>query len=221
MRVLLVKDDTMIGEVIRDTLKDESYTVDWVQDGLAVASALRAQPYDLVLLDLGLPGKDGQDVLAGIRVRRDAVPGPDPHRAGRALRTPARAGRWRRRLCAQTLRNGGVAGPHAGRPAAQKRMRCPGSRQRFCGPGPSHTGSIRQRGPAMQLTGREFALLQALLIRPGAILSRGTLEDRIYGWGGEVESNVVDFLIHVLRRKLGNDVIQNVRGVGWRASKGG
>lgn len=73
----------------------------------------------------------------------------------------------------------------------------------------------------MQLTGREFALLQALLTRPGAILSRGTLEDRIYGWGGEVESNVVDFLIHVLRRKLGNDVIQNVRGVGWRASKGG
>lgn len=73
--------------------------------------------------------------------------------------------------------------------------------------------------PAVQLSNREFALLQALLIRPGAILSRSELEDRIYGWGEEVESNAVEFLIHALRRKLGSQVIKNVRGMGWMVSK--
>jgi two-component system OmpR family response regulator len=86
---------------------------------------------------------------------------------------------------------------------------------------PATQEAIVRGSPAVALTGREFALLQALLIRPGAILSRAALEDHIYGWGEEVESNMVDFLIHALRRKLRNDVIQNVRGVGWRVSKGG
>ena len=77
---------------------------------------------------------------------------------------------------------------------------------------------VKDRAP-VQLTNREFALLQALLVRPGAILSRRDLEDRIYGWGDEVESNAVEFLIHALRRKLGSEVIKNVRGVGWMVSK--
>ncbi len=71
------------------------------------------------------------------------------------------------------------------------------------------------------MSNREFALLRALLVRPGAILSRSELEERIYGWGEEVESNAVEYLIHALRRKLGSDVIRNVRGVGWMVSKGG
>lgn len=221
MRVLLVEDDTMIGEVIRDTLKDESYAVDWVQDGLAVASALQAQPYDLVLLDLGLPGKDGQEVLASIRARQDSVPvliltardalserlrGLDGGADDYVLK-PFEMEELLARMRAVLRRKGGRAIPMLGNGSVAL--------------DPATQEASVNGGPAVALTGREFALLQALLIRPGAILSRSTLEDRIYGWGEEVESNVVDFLIHVLRRKLGSDVIQNVRGVGWRVSKGG
>lgn len=221
MRVLLVEDDTMIGEVIRDTLKDESYAVDWIQDGLAVASTLKAQPYDLILLDLGLPGKDGQEVLSSLRARHDDTPvliitardtlperlrGLDGGADDYVLK-PFEMEELLARMRAILRRKGGQATPVLSNgtlsldPATREAVVCGGA--------------------AVALTGREFALLQALLIRPGAILSRTALEDHIYGWGDEVESNVVDFLIHVLRRKLGNGVIQNVRGVGWRVSKGG
>lgn len=221
MRVLLVEDDTMIGEVIRDTLRDESYAVDWVQDGLAVESTLRAQPYDLVLLDLGLPGKDGQEILASIRSHQDAVPvliltardalserlrGLDGGADDYVLK-PFEMAELLARMRAVLRRKGGSAVPELTNGSISL--------------DPATQEASVHGGPAIPLTGREFALLQALLIRPGAILSRGTLEDRIYGWGEEVESNVVDFLIHVLRRKLGSDIIQNVRGVGWRVSKGG
>ncbi len=221
MRVLLVEDDTMIGEAIRDTLKDESYAVDWIQNGLMVASALRAQPYDLVLLDLGLPGKDGQEVLASIRSRRDAIP---------VLIITARDA-----LSARLRGLDGGADDYVLKPFDMEellaRMRAVLRRKGGCGAPTLGNGIVTldpvtqeasvNCGPAMPLTGREFALLQALLIRPGAILSRSALEDRLYGWGEEVESNAIDFLIHVLRRKLGNDIIKNVRGVGWRVSKSG
>ncbi|TAN28971.1 MAG: response regulator transcription factor [Castellaniella sp.] len=221
MRVLLVEDDTMIGEVIRDTLKDESYAVDWIQDGLTVATTLKAQRYDIILLDLGLPGQDGQEILASLRARRDATPvliitardtlserlrGLDGGADDYVLK-PFEMEELLARMRAILRRKGGQAAPTLSNgilsldPATQE-------------------ATIRG-SPAVALTGREFALLQALLIRPGAILSRATLEDHIYGWGEEVESNMVDFLIHALRRKLRNDVIQNVRGVGWRVSKGG
>ncbi|TAL79076.1 MAG: response regulator transcription factor [Burkholderiaceae bacterium] len=220
MRVLLVEDDTMIGEVVRDTLKDESYAVDWIQNGLAVASTLKAQPYDLILLDLGLPGKDGQEVLSSLRARHDDTPvliitardalserlrgldgGADDY-----ILKPFKMEELLARMRAVLRRKGGQASPVLSNgvlsldPATREAVVCDGA--------------------AVVLSGREFALLQALLIRPGAILSRATLEDHIYGWGDEIESNMVDFLIHALRRKLGNDVIQNVRGVGWRVSKG-
>jgi two-component system OmpR family response regulator len=221
MRVLLVEDDTMIGEAIRDTLKDESYAVDWIQNGLTVATTLKAQRYDIILLDLGLPGQDGQEILASLRARRDATPvliitardtlserlrGLDGGADDYVLK-PFEMEELLARMRAILRRKGGQAAPTLSNgilsldPATQE-------------------ATVRGN-PAVALTGREFALLQALLIRPGAILSRATLEDHIYGWGEEVESNMVDFLIHALRRKLRNDVIQNVRGVGWRVSKGG
>lgn len=220
MRVLLVEDDTMIGEAIRDTLRDESYAVDWIRDGLMAAITLKAQAYDIILLDLGLPGKDGHEVLASLRAHHDDTPvliitardtlverlrgldgGADDY-----ILKPFEMQELLARMRAILRRKGGQAAPVLTNgtltldPATQEVA--------VCGK------------PSVSLTGREFALLQALLIRPGAILSRAALEDHIYGWGEEVESNVVDFLIHMLRRKLGNNVIQNVRGVGWRVSKG-
>jgi two-component system OmpR family response regulator len=221
MRVLLVEDDTMIGEAIRDTLKDESYAVDWIQNGLTVATTLKAQRYDIILLDLGLPGQDGQEILASLRARGDATPvliitardtlserlrGLDGGADAYVLK-PFEMEELLARMRAILRRKGGQAAPTLSNGTLSL--------------DPATQEATVRGNPAVALTGREFALLQALLIRPGAILSRATLEDHIYGWGEEVETNMVDFLIHALRRKLRNDVIQNVRGVGWRVSKGG
>ncbi|MER1941541.1 MULTISPECIES: response regulator transcription factor [unclassified Castellaniella] len=219
MRVLLVEDDPMIGEAIRDALRDESYAVDWIQDGLTVAATLKAQSYDLILLDLGLPGKDGQQVLTELRMRRESVPiliitardalsdrlrGLDGGADDYVLK-PFEMAELLARMRAVVRRKGGQASPVLGNSTLTLD---PASQEATVGD-----------GPAVSLTGREFALLHALLIRPGAILSRSALEDHIYGWGEEIESNMVDFLIHALRRKLGNNIIKNVRGVGWRVSK--
>jgi two-component system OmpR family response regulator len=219
MRVLLVEDDPMIGEAIQGALKDASYAVDWVKNGQTVLSTLDCQYYDLVLLDLGLPGKDGLDVLAGIRARRNPVP---------LLIITARDGLEDR------LRGlDGGADDYVLKPFEMAellaRMRAVLRRK-----GGSPTATLSNGvvtldtatkeanvtgGETVQLSSREFSLLHALLVRPGAILSRHELEDRIYGWGEEVESNAVEFLIHSLRRKLGSTIIKNVRGVGWMVSK--
>lgn len=220
MRVLLVEDDTMIGEAVQGALRDAAYAVDWVRDGPSASASLRAQPYDIVLLDLGLPGRDGLEVLRGIRAGGNTVP---------VLIITARDGLEDR------LRGlDGGADDYVLKPfemaelLARMRValrRRAGSAESVLGNGEVRLDlSTRQAsvvGQAdVQLSAREFALLQALLVRPGAILSRAELEDRIYGWGEEVESNAVEFIIHALRRKLGSQVIRNVRGVGWRVSKG-
>jgi two-component system, OmpR family, response regulator len=221
MRVLLVEDDLMIGEVVHQALQDASYAADWVKDGPNAREALACQPYDLVLLDLGLPGQDGLDVLAWIRGGNNPVP-----------------------LLIMTARDGlddrlrgldGGADDYVLKPfeMAELLARMRAVLRRKTGNGsPVLSNGVVTLNPAtreaatgaaapVRLSNREFALLQALLIRPGAILSRSDLEDRLYGWGEEVESNAVEFLIHALRRKLGSDVIKNVRGVGWMVSKGG
>lgn len=219
MRVLLVEDDAMIGEVIRDALKDASYAADWVKSGETALTALVSQHYDLVLLDLGLPGKDGLQVLAGIRARDNPVPllvitardGLDDRLRGLDggaddyLLKPFEMAELLARMRAVLRRKGGHALPLLGNGVVSLD---PATKEAVIG------------GATMQLSNREFALLQALLVRPGVILSRSDLEDRIYGWGEEVESNAVEFLIHALRKKLGSDVIRNVRGVGWLVSKG-
>lgn len=219
MRVLLVEDDAMIGEAIQGALKDASYAADWVKNGQSALTTLGCQHYDLVLLDLGLPGKDGLEVLASIRARDNPVPmiiitardtlddrlrgldgGADDY-----LPKPFAMAELLARMRAVLRRKGGSATPVLGNGVVSL--------------DPATREAAVNGSPPLQLSSREFALLQALLLRPGAILSRKELEDRIYGWGEEVESNAVEFLIHALRRKLGAEVIKNVRGVGWLVSK--
>lgn len=219
MRILLVEDDPMIGEAIHGALTDASYAADWVMDGLLALAAIETQHYDLVLLDLGLPGKDGQAVLSHIRKRDNAVAlliitardslddrlrgldgGADDY-----LLKPFDIAELLARMRAVLRRKNGSASPLLGNGIISLD---PVSKQ-----------ATSEGNAAVQLSSREFALLHALLIRPGAILSRADLEDRIYGWGNEVESNAVEFLIHSLRRKLGSHVIKNVRGMGWMVSK--
>ncbi|CAB5513715.1 Transcriptional regulatory protein QseB [Achromobacter anxifer] len=221
MRVMLVEDDPMIGEAIDGALKDASYATDWVRNGQDALTALDGQRYDLVLLDLGLPGKDGFEVLASIRGRDNPVPlliitardelddrlrgldgGADDY-----VSKPFQMAELLARMRAVLRRKGGTGAPLLGNGIVSL--------------DPATKAASVQGAAAVQLSNREFALLHALLLRPGAILSRADLEDRIYGWGEEVESNAVEFLIHALRRKLGSAIIKNVRGVGWMVSKGG
>ena len=220
MRILLVEDDLMIGDAIEGALKDASYATDWVKNGLTSLAALDTQTYDLVLLDLGLPGKDGLDVLDAIRARNNPVPlliitardGLDERLRGLDggaddfLLKPFAMAELLARMRAVLRRRGGNALSLLDNGEVSLDL---ASKQ-------ASTADISE----VQLSSREFALLQALLIRPGAILSRSELEDQIYGWGNEVESNAVEFLIHALRRKLGNHVIKNVRGIGWMVSRG-
>lgn len=219
MRVLLVEDDSMIGEVIQGALKDASYATDWVKNGQTALTTLACQHYDLVLLDLGLPGKDGLEVLASIRAKDNPVPlliitardalddrlrgldgGADDY-----LLKPFEMAELLARMRAVLRRKGGNALPILSNGVVAL--------------DPATREATVNGGLPMQLSNREFSLLQALLVRPGAILSRSDLEDRIYGWGEEVESNAVEFLIHALRRKLGSEVIKNIRGAGWMVSK--
>lgn len=219
MRVLLVEDDAMISAAVQAALRDAAYAADWVRNGQTALDTLACQHYDLVLLDLGLPGKDGQDVLRAIRARnnvpllvitaRDALEqrllGLDGGADDYVLK-PFEMAELLARMRAVLRRKGGAAAPVLGNGSVSLD---PATREATAG------------GAApVQLSNREFALLHALLLRPGAILSRSELEERIYGWGEEVESNAVEFLIHALRKKLGTAVIRNVRGVGWMTSKG-
>lgn len=218
MRVLLVEDDDMIGKVVQQSLREASYGVDWVVDGDAALRSFACLPYQMVLLDLGLPKQDGMAVLRAIRAAGGRVPvilltardatedrvagldgGADDY-----LVKPFQLSELLARMRAVTRRQGPAVGPVLSNgwltldPA---------------------THEARADAAPVRLTGREFALLQALMVRPGAILSRRDLESRIYGWNEEVESNAVEFLIHSLRKKLGSAAIKNVRGVGWLVSK--
>ncbi|HAL36672.1 MAG TPA: DNA-binding response regulator [Polaromonas sp.] len=218
MRVLLVEDDRMIGEVLAQTLKDAKYAVDWVRDGQTALNTLESQVYGVVLLDLGLPKKDGLEVLRSIRAKDNPVPvlvitardtlddrirGLDGGADDYVLK-PFEMTELLARMRAVVRRKGGVAGPVLSNGVISL---------------DPVTREVNFNGQPTRLSGREFSLLQALMVRPGAILSRSDLEDRIYGWNEEVESNAVEFLIHSLRKKLGSNVIKNVRGVGWMVSK--
>ena len=214
MRVLLVEDDRMIGSALVQSLKDAAYGVDWATDGELALSALLTQRYDLVVLDLGLPGTDGLEVLRRMRGQRNRTPvlivsardAIDSRVAGLDLGAddylvkPFDASELLARLRALGRRQGGDGQPLL---ASEHLVLDPATKVATSG-----TRSAR-------LSAREFALLQALMLRPGAVLSKSELEDRMYGWGDEVDSNTVEFVIHTLRRKLGADSIRNVRGMGW------
>ena len=217
MRALLVEDDDMIGRSLVHALKGAGWSVDWVRDGALAHSALADGDYRCVLLDLGLPGLDGTEVLRRARARGDLTPvlvltardGLDDRIQGLDLGAddyllkPFEVGELLARMRAVVRRRSGVAQSVVGNGAVQLDLA---------------TREVLRGGAREALTAREFALLQALLERPGAILSREQLENRIYGWGEEVTSNAVDVLIHGMRRKLGPDAIRNVRGLGWRVA---
>jgi two-component system OmpR family response regulator len=218
MRVLLVEDDEMIGNVVQQALRDASYAVDWVRDGQGALTTLGAVGYDLVLLDLGLPRTDGMAVLRAIRAGKNDVP---------VLVLTARDATEDR-----VAGLDGGADDYLVKPFAMSellaRMRAITRRQQSSASPVLSNGVValdpatreaNVDGEPVRLTAREFSLLHALLLRPGAILSRAELEIRIYGWNEEVESNAVEFLIHSLRKKLGSATIKNVRGVGWMVSK--
>ena len=214
MRILLVEDDRMIAAAISVALKDAAYAVDWVEDGAAASGVLENREHQAVLLDLGLPKQDGVAVLRRLRQSGNTVPvivitardtmddrikgldaGADDY-----LVKPFDVNELLARLRAVIRRQGGQAAPALSNGIVSLD---PATR-------------IARRGNAVHpLSAREFSLLHALLLRPGAILTRDELEERIYGWNEEVESNAVDFLIHGVRKKLGADIIKNVRGAGW------
>jgi two-component system response regulator QseB len=215
MRLLLAEDDAMIGAAVRDRLRGQGFAVDWVRDGRAADAALTGDVYDLLLLDLGLPGRAGLDVLKGLRGRGSTLPVVV--------------------LTARDAVDDRVAGLDAGaddyvvKPFDLKELeaRLRAVLRRRAGSASSviehgrlsldlASHELRRDGVPVPVSPREFALLHALLERPGRILSRAQLEERLYGWGEEVGSNVVEVHIHSLRRKLGADLIRNVRGVGYR-----
>jgi two-component system OmpR family response regulator len=218
MRVLLVEDDPMIGQAVQQALRDASYAVDWIRDGQAALAALETCDYAFVLLDLGLPRMDGMAVLQAMRAARKDVPvlvltardatedrvagldgGADDY-----LVKPFAMSELLARMRALMRRQGGAPAAILGNGVVAL---------------DPLTREAQVDGANVRLTARELALLQALLQRPGAILSRTELENRIYGWNEEVESNAVEFLIHALRKKVGTATIKNVRGIGWMVAK--
>lgn len=218
MRLLLVEDDTMIGEAVLDLLRAEHYAVDWVKDGELAETALRAQTYDLLLLDLGLPRRDGLTVLRALRARKDRMPvliatardavqqrieGLDAGADDYVLK-PYDLDELLARIRALLRRAAGRAEPvyeHKGVTIN------PASRE------------VTVDGLPVVLSAREWDVLEPLLARPGLVLSRAQLEEKLYSWKDEISSNAVEVYIHGLRKKLGADLIRNVRGVGYMVPK--
>jgi two-component system response regulator QseB len=215
VRLLLVEDDPMIGESIEDGLRGERYAVDWVRDGQAADLALSTVDYDLLLLDLGLPRKQGMEVLRTLRARgadlpvliisaRDGTPARVEGLDGGAddyLVKPfdldellARIRALLRRRVART-KSVIVHGPLTLDLASHE---------------------VLFEGVPAKLSAREFSVLRALLDNPGSVVSKSQLEEKLYGWNAEVESNTVDVYVHHLRKKFGADFIKNVRGVGYK-----
>lgn len=215
MRILLIEDDMMLGEAVLQGLRQEGYAADWVRDGISAQLAIGDACYGLVLLDLGLPGKSGLDVLRKARAdglatpvlvltARDEVPdrikaldsGADDY-----MVKPFSLDEMLARIRVLLRRAAGRRAPRLQRGSIDL--------------DPASHRVMHNQQP-IELSPREFNILQALLESEGEVVSRRRLEDMLYGWGDEVESNSVEVHIHRLRRKLGRDAIQTVRGAGYR-----
>lgn len=218
MRVLVIEDDAMLGKALVQALEDAGMSVDWVRDGQLGDEAVAIGGHGLVLLDLGLPGRSGLEILRSVRASgndtpilvitardelNDRVAGLDLG-ADDYLVKPFEVKELLARMRAVLRRHGGRAVSVLDTSEVELDLS-------------SH--EVTYRGSSQVLPAREFALMQALLERPGAILSRVQLEERLYGWGEEVESNAIDVLIHYVRRKFDKDIIRNVRGAGWMVPK--
>jgi two-component system OmpR family response regulator len=217
-RVLLIEDDRMIGAAVLQALKDAAYAVDWVTDGETAIAAVEIESYDIALLDLGLPKQDGREVLRRFRGIGDQLP---------VIIVTARDGIDNRIDGLDLGADDYLVKPFEIRELLARMravLRRPGSgaaatlSNGVISLNPA-TREVTHGGETCRLTARELALLQALLARPGNILSRSDLESQIYGWNEEVESNAVEFLIHAVRKKIGATAIRNVRGVGWMVDR--
>ena len=218
MHLLLAEDDTMIGESVRKGLRQDGFTVDWVQDGRSAELVLDEDKYDLLLLDIGLPRKSGLEVLKTLR--------------GQGNRVPVLI------LTARDALSDRVTGLDAGaddyliKPFELEELyaRIRALLRRQSGRADSvirlgnltldpATHAVHLNGQPVILSGREFSLLRVLLDRPGVVFSGTQLEEKLYGWNEEVASNTVEVYIHALRKKLGAGLIKNVRGVGYMITK--
>ncbi|MEB0032185.1 response regulator transcription factor [Undibacterium sp. RTI2.1] len=218
MRTLLVEDDPFIGEALCQSLRDASYAVDWVRDGHQAVVAASIERYSLILLDLGLPILDGLEVLRQLRERNNVTP---------ILIITAREAFEDRIVGLDLGADDYLVKPfHTGELLA--RVRALIRRQTTISPSILTCGELSldpatcevwYQGTQRKLSTREFSLLAEFLQRPGIVLSRSQLEERLYGWNEEVESNAIEFLIHSIRKKLDSSVIRNIRGMGWLIQK--
>lgn len=213
MRILLIEDDVMIGESLRKALK-QVYAVNWVQNAEAGKLSLKMEDYDAIILDLGLPDQSGVDFLHELRQRNNAIP---------VIIVTARDTITDKIIGLDAGADDYLVKPFdlselCARLRALLRRRRNGSSNEIVWRSltlNTLTFELSMNGKTEVLSKRMFALIHALLEKPKAILSRQQLEDRIYGWNEEVESNAVEVHIHSLRRKFGSDIIKNVRGIGY------
>jgi len=214
VRVLLAEDDMMIGDVFSEALMDEGYIVDWVKDGAQALLALKTEQYDIILLDLGLPKVDGMEVLKTLRAAKIDAP---------VLILTARDALDDR---IQGLDGGAddyVIKPfELGEVLARMRVlirRQQGKAQNLLQVGNLSLDTAKKRAflnqQPLDLTAKEYMLLTSFMTNSEKVLSKSDLESQLYGWGMEVESNAVEFLIYSLRKKIGQNTIKNMRGLGW------
>jgi two-component system response regulator QseB len=218
MRILLIEDDPMIGDSLAHALRASGYSVDWAQDGETGELSLQTAQYNLVLLDLSLPKRSGLEILSYLRARQETVPvlvltardsvadrvqglnfGADDY-----LVKPFALEEVEARIRVLLRRNAGKAEPTLRSGSVTLNLL---------------TKEIAFEDKTLVLSAREYALMYALMEKPGNVLSRAQLEEKLYGWNEEVSSNAVEVHIHSLRKKLGNGLIRNIRGMGYMVAK--
>lgn len=219
MRVLIVEDDPLLGDALAAGLKQRGFVADWVQDGREAQTAVRTEPFAALVLDLGLPGLSGLELLRSERARGNKIPvliltardavqdritGLDSGADDYVVK-PTDLDELAARLRALVRRSKGEPAPLL---SVGQLLLDPAAR------------TVTLDGHVVDLQPREFTLLQELMLNAGRVLSREQLEERMYRWGEAVESNAVEVHVHHVRRKLGANVVKTIRGVGYVMPRG-